>query len=63
MLAGQINFMCTATGSFLPLVHAGQIKAYAVTAPKRIVEYDYLGHDLPGHHVERELEEFASELG
>jgi tripartite-type tricarboxylate transporter receptor subunit TctC len=36
MLAGQINFMCTATGSFLPLVHAGQIKAYAVTAPKRI---------------------------
>ena len=36
MLAGQINFMCTATGSFLPLVHAGQIKAFAVTAPKRI---------------------------
>jgi tripartite-type tricarboxylate transporter receptor subunit TctC len=36
MLAGQINFMCTATGSFLPLVHAGKIKAFAVTAPKRI---------------------------
>jgi tripartite-type tricarboxylate transporter receptor subunit TctC len=36
MLAGQINFMCTATGSFLPLVHAGQIKAFAITAPKRI---------------------------
>lgn len=36
MLAGQINFMCTATGSFLPLVHAGKIKAFAVTASKRI---------------------------
>jgi tripartite-type tricarboxylate transporter receptor subunit TctC len=36
MLAEQINFMCTATGSFLPLVHAGKIKAFAVTVPKRI---------------------------
>jgi tripartite-type tricarboxylate transporter receptor subunit TctC len=36
MLAGQINFMCTATGSFLPLVRSGQIRAYAVTAKNRI---------------------------
>jgi tripartite-type tricarboxylate transporter receptor subunit TctC len=36
MLAGQINFMCTATGSFLPLVRDGQIRAYAVTAKVRV---------------------------
>jgi len=55
MLAGQINFMCTATGSFLPLVHAGQIKAFAVTAPKHIAAapeiptVDEAG--LPGFYV------------
>jgi len=55
MLAGQINFMCTATGSFLPLVHAGQIKAFAVTASKRIAAapeiptVDEAG--LPGFYV------------
>lgn len=32
MLAGQINFMCTATGSFLPLVRSNRIRAYAITA-------------------------------
>jgi len=31
----------------------------AITAPKRIIEYHYCEHDLPGHHVERELAEFA----
>jgi tripartite-type tricarboxylate transporter receptor subunit TctC len=36
LLAGQINFMCTATGSFLPLVRNGQIRAYALTAKSRI---------------------------
>ncbi len=36
LLAGQINFMCTTTGGFLQLVHDGRIKAYAVTAKKRI---------------------------
>jgi tripartite-type tricarboxylate transporter receptor subunit TctC len=36
MLAGQINFMCTATGSFLPLVRNGQIRAYALTANRRM---------------------------
>ena len=36
MLAGQINFMCTASGSFLPLVRSGQIRAYAVTAKSRM---------------------------
>jgi tripartite-type tricarboxylate transporter receptor subunit TctC len=37
LLGGQINFMCTTTGGFLQLVHDGRIKAYAVTARKRIV--------------------------
>jgi len=36
LLSGQINFMCTASGSFLPLVRNGQIRAYAVTAKVRI---------------------------
>jgi tripartite-type tricarboxylate transporter receptor subunit TctC len=36
LLAGQINFMCTTTGGFLPLVRDGKIRAYAVTAKKRI---------------------------
>jgi tripartite-type tricarboxylate transporter receptor subunit TctC len=36
MLAGQINFMCTATGSFLPLVRNKQIRAYAITAKTRM---------------------------
>jgi len=55
MLAGQVNCMCTATGSFLPLVHAKQIKAYAVTAQKRIAAapeiptVDEAG--LPGFYV------------
>ena len=35
LLSGQINFMCTASGSFLPLVHAGQIRAYAITTKSR----------------------------
>lgn len=35
MLSGQINFMCTASGSFLPLVRAGQIRAYAITTKSR----------------------------
>ena len=36
MLAGQFNLMCTASGSFLPLVRNGQIRAYAVTAKTRM---------------------------
>lgn len=55
MLAGQINFMCTATGSFLPLVRAGKIRAYAITAKARseaapdIPTVDEAG--LPGLYV------------
>jgi tripartite-type tricarboxylate transporter receptor subunit TctC len=55
MLAGQINFMCTATGSFLPLVRNGQIRAYALTAKTRmeaapeIPTVDEAG--LPGFYV------------
>jgi tripartite-type tricarboxylate transporter receptor subunit TctC len=36
MMAGQFDIMCTATGSFFPLVRANQIRAYAVTAKKRM---------------------------
>jgi tripartite-type tricarboxylate transporter receptor subunit TctC len=36
MLAGQIDIMCTASGSFLPAVRSGQIRAYAVTAKARM---------------------------
>ena len=36
LLAGQINFMCTTTGGFLPLAQSGKIRVYAVTAKKRI---------------------------
>jgi tripartite-type tricarboxylate transporter receptor subunit TctC len=36
ILAGQIDFMCTATGSFLPLVQSRQVRAYAVTAKSRV---------------------------
>jgi tripartite-type tricarboxylate transporter receptor subunit TctC len=55
MLGGQINFMCTATGSFLPLVRNGQIRAYALTAKSRmeaapeIPTVDESG--LPGFYV------------
>jgi tripartite-type tricarboxylate transporter receptor subunit TctC len=55
MLAGQINFMCTATGSFLALVRAGKIRAYALTAKTRseaapdIPTVDEAG--LPGLYV------------
>jgi tripartite-type tricarboxylate transporter receptor subunit TctC len=36
LIAGQFDLMCTATGSFLPLVRSGQIRAYAVTANTRL---------------------------
>ncbi len=55
MLAGQIDIMCTATGSFLPLVRSGQVRAYAITADKRaaaapeIPTVDEVG--LPGLHI------------
>jgi cephalosporin-C deacetylase len=35
----------------------------AIDAPKHIEVYAYSGHELPGHHVERQLEEFAREMG
>jgi tripartite-type tricarboxylate transporter receptor subunit TctC len=35
LLSGAINFMCTASGSFLPLVRSGKIRAYAITAKAR----------------------------
>ena len=36
MLAGRFDIMCTATGSFLPFVRDGKIRAYATTTSKRI---------------------------
>lgn len=55
LLAGQFDFMCTASGSFLPLVRNNQIRAYAVTSKKRmegapeIPTVDEAG--LPGFYV------------
>jgi tripartite-type tricarboxylate transporter receptor subunit TctC len=55
LLSGQFNLMCTASGSFLPLVRSGQIRAYAITANTRsesapdIPTVDEAG--LPGLHL------------
>ncbi len=55
LLAGQFNLMCTASGSFLPLVRAKQIRAYAITLGHRaesapdIPTVDEAG--LPGLHL------------
>ena len=55
LLSGQFNLMCTATGSFLPLVRAKQIRAYAITLKTRaesapdIPTVDEAG--LPGLHL------------
>ncbi len=55
LLSGQFNLMCTASGSFLPLVRAKQIRAYAITTKKRaasapeIPTADEAG--LPGLHL------------
>jgi tripartite-type tricarboxylate transporter receptor subunit TctC len=55
LLSGQFNLMCTASGSFLPLVRGKQIRAYAITTPVRaesapeIPTADEAG--LPGLHL------------
>ena len=55
MLAGQFDFMCTASGSFLPLVRNNQIRAYAVTARTRMPGAPEIptAHEagLPGFYV------------
>jgi cephalosporin-C deacetylase len=33
-----------------------------IDAPKDIAVYAYSGHRLPGHHIERQIEEFAGEM-
>jgi tripartite-type tricarboxylate transporter receptor subunit TctC len=55
LLSGQFNLMCTASGSFLPLVRSKQIRAYAITTARRaasapeIPTVDEAG--LPGLHL------------
>ncbi|HUI95044.1 MAG TPA: tripartite tricarboxylate transporter substrate-binding protein [Xanthobacteraceae bacterium] len=55
LLSGQFNLMCTASGSFLPLVRTRQIRAYAITTAARaesapdIPTTDEAG--LPGLHL------------
>jgi tripartite-type tricarboxylate transporter receptor subunit TctC len=55
LLSGQFNLMCTASGSFLPLVRSKQIRAYAITTAERAVSapeiptVDEAG--LPGLHL------------
>jgi tripartite-type tricarboxylate transporter receptor subunit TctC len=54
LLSGQFDIMCTASGSFLPLVRNNQIRAYAITTKSRaasapdIPTVDEAG--LPGLH-------------
>ena len=55
LIAGRIDFTLAQTANALPQVRAGKIKAYAVTAPRRIAEApdiptaDEAG--LPGFHI------------
>ncbi len=55
LLAGQIDIMCTASGSILPLVRSGRVRAYAITSKTRaaaapdIPTVDEAG--LPGVHL------------
>ncbi len=55
LLAGQIDMMCTASGSILPLVRSGRVRAYAITSTTRaasapdIPTVDEAG--LPGVHL------------
>jgi tripartite-type tricarboxylate transporter receptor subunit TctC len=55
MLAGQMDIMCTASGSFLPLVRNGQIRAYAIAAKTRAAAAPDIptvdGAGLPGLYV------------
>jgi cephalosporin-C deacetylase len=34
----------------------------AIGSPKEIIVYPYCGHELPGHHLERQLAEFVEEM-
>jgi cephalosporin-C deacetylase len=65
VLAPRITARCTVSVGLMDTVcpPSSVFAAYnAIEAPKDIAVYPYSTHDLPGHHVERQLEEFAREM-
>ena len=65
VLAPRITARCSVSVGLMDAVcpPSSVFAAYnAIVAPKEIAVYPYSDHDLPGHHIERQLEEFAREM-
>jgi cephalosporin-C deacetylase len=65
VLAPRISARCSLTVGLMDAIcpPSTVFAAYnAIEAPKDIAVYPYSGHRLPGHHIERQLEEFAREM-
>ena len=65
VLAPRITARCSMSVGLMDAVcpPSSVFAAYnAIVAPKEIAVYPYSDHDLPGHHIERQLEEFAREM-
>ena len=65
VLAPRITARCSVSVGLMEAIcpPSSVFAAYnAIEAPKEIAVYPYSGHDLPGHHIERQLEEFAREM-
>jgi cephalosporin-C deacetylase len=65
VLAPRITARCSVSVGLMDAIcpPSSVFAAYnAIDAPKEIAVYPYSGHDLPGHHIERQLEEFAQEM-
>jgi len=65
VLAPRITARCSVSVGLMDAIcpPSSVFAAYnAIEAPKEIAVYPYSGHDLPGHHIERGLEEFAREM-
>ncbi len=65
VLAPRITARCSVSVGLMDAIcpPSSVFAAYnAIEAPKEIAVYPYSGHDLPGHHIERQLEEFAREM-
>jgi cephalosporin-C deacetylase len=65
VLAGRIRARTTVSVGLMDTIcpPSTVFAAYnAIEAPKDVAVYPYSDHRLPGHHVERQLEEFAREM-
>jgi cephalosporin-C deacetylase len=65
VLAPRITARCSVSVGLMDAIcpPSSVFAAYnAIEAPKEIAVYPYSDHDLPGHHIERGLEEFAREM-